>query len=79
MHRFQLNLTLRRVEGALIRVLGTIEHRGFRPLGLDGETRSESDRWHLRLAVEGQREAATLIAQLAKLYDCLAVEVTPCR
>ena len=79
MHRFQLNLTLRRVEGALIRVLGIIEHRGFRTLGVDGEARSDGDRWHLRLAVEGQREAATLIAQIAKLYDCLAVEAAPCR
>lgn len=78
MHRFQLDLTLRCAEGALVRVLGTVERRGFRPLGVDGEAQRDGDRWHLRLAVEGEREAATLTAQLAKLHDCLAVEATPC-
>lgn len=79
MHRFQLDLTLRRAEGALVRVLGTVERRGFRPLNVDGEAQCDGDRWHLRLAVEGEREAAALTAQLAKLHDCLAVEATPCR
>ena len=79
MHRFQLDLTLRRAEGALVRVLGTVERRGFRPLNVDGEAQRDGDRWHLRLAVEGEREAAALTAQLAKLHDCLAVEATPCR
>ena len=78
MHRFQLDLTLRRAEGALVRVLGTVERRGFRPLNVDGEARHDGDRWHLRLDVEGERKATVLTAQLAKLHDCLAVEATPC-
>jgi hypothetical protein len=30
--RYQLDLTLRRAEGALVRVLGTTERRGFQPV-----------------------------------------------
>ena len=55
------------------------ERRGFRPVSVDGETQSDGDRWHLRLAVEGDRSADSLQSQLEKLYDCLAVEVSPCR
>jgi len=73
--RYQLDLTLRRAEGALARVLGTAERRGFQPVGIDGEARPDGDRWHLRMTVEGQREPDTLRQQLDKLYDCLAVEV----
>ncbi|HNV07778.1 MAG: ACT domain-containing protein [Dokdonella sp.] len=78
MPRYQLDLTLRRAEGALGRVIGTAERRGFRPLSVDGETREDGDRWYLRLSVEGERSAEFLTAQLEKLYDCLAVEAMPC-
>ena len=79
MQRYRLDLTLRRSEGALTRVLGTAERRGFHPVRVEGETLADGDRWHLRLAVEGERGAALLQTQLEKLYDCLAGEVTPCR
>lgn len=76
--RYQLDLTLRQAEGALARVLGTAERRGFRPLSVDGETQSDGDRWHLRMTVEGERSDESLQNQLAKLHDCLAVQVRPC-
>lgn len=76
--RYQLDLTLRQAEGALMRVIGTTERRGFRPLSVDGETQPEGDRWHLRMTVEGERSDLALQAQLAKLHDCLAVQVSPC-
>ena len=76
--RYQLELTLRHAEGALARVLGTAERRGFRPLSVDGEARADGDRWHLRMTVEGERSDEALQSQLAKLYDCLAVEVVAC-
>ena len=47
--RYRLDLTLRQVEGALVRVLGTTERRGFIPVRVDGETRTDGDRWHLRM------------------------------
>jgi acetolactate synthase II small subunit len=77
--RYQLDLTLRQAEGALSRVLGMAERRGFQPVSVDGETQPDGDRWHLRMTVEGEREPDNLRNQLAKLYDCLAVEVSPCR
>ncbi|MEF9979389.1 MAG: ACT domain-containing protein [Thermomonas sp.] len=76
--RYQLDLTLRRAEGALVRVLGTTERRGFQPISVDGEANSDDDRWQLRMTVEGQREPEGLQLQLAKLHDCLSVEVQPC-
>ena len=77
--RYQLDLTLRQAEGALSRVLGAAERRGFRPLAVDGEAQADGDRWYLRLTVEGERDQANLQHQLEKLYDCLAVEVSPCQ
>ena len=76
--RYQLDLTLRQAEGALTRVLGTAERRGFRPVSVDGEAQPDGDRWHLRMTVEGDRSEASLQQQLAKLHDCIAVEVRPC-
>ncbi len=73
--RYQLDLTLRRAEGALARVLGTAERRGFQPVSVDGEAQDDGDRWHLRMTVEGSREPESLRHQLAGLYDCLAVDV----
>lgn len=73
--RYQLDLTLRRAEGALVRVLGTAERRGFQPVSVDGETQDDGDRWHLRMTVEGSSEPESLRHQLAGLYDCLAVDV----
>ena len=77
--RYQLDLTLRHAEGALARVLGTAERRGFQPISVDGEAQADGDRWHLRMTVEGERPAESLQSQLETLYDCLAVEVSPCR
>jgi acetolactate synthase II small subunit len=77
--RYQLELTLRRAEGALARVIGTAERRGFKPVSVDGEAHGDGERWYLRLIVEGERTGESLQSQLAKLYDCLAVEVSPCR
>ena len=76
--QYQLDLTLRRAEGALARVIGTAERRGFRPISVDGETQADGERWYLRMTVEGDRPAEALQSQLAKLYDCLAVEVASC-
>ncbi|HOV97352.1 MAG TPA: ACT domain-containing protein [Thermomonas sp.] len=76
--RYQLELTLRRAEGALTRVLGTAERRGFLPVSVDGHAHADGERWQLRMTVEGERAPETLQHQLAKLYDCLTVEVRPC-
>ena len=76
--RYRLDLTLRHSEGALSRVLGTAERRGFRPVNVEGETHTDGDRWHLQLTVESERPAEALHQQMARLYDCLDVQVQPC-
>ena len=76
--RYQLDLVLRHAEGALVRVLGTTERRGFRPLAVAGDTADEAGQWRLRMTVEGARSDTALRQQLAKLHDCLSVEVLPC-
>ncbi|NYZ63444.1 ACT domain-containing protein [Luteimonas deserti] len=76
--RYQFEMTLRRAEGALVRVLGTTERRGFRPLAFEGAAPDGGDRWQLRMTVESDRAPVALQGQLAKLYDCLSVEVQPC-
>ena len=76
--RYRLDLTLRHAEGALARVLGTAERRGFTPVSVDGETQPDGDRWHLRMTVESDRAGHALQQQLAKLHDCMAAEVQPC-
>lgn len=76
--RYQFEMTLRRAEGALVRVLGTTERRGFRPLAFEGAASDGGDRWQLRMTVESDRAPVALQGQLAKLYDCLSVEVQPC-
>ncbi|WP_394002069.1 ACT domain-containing protein [Luteimonas sp. WGS1318] len=77
--RYQCEMTLRRAEGALVRVLGTTERRGFRPLSFEGDAHDDGEHWQLRMTVESDRAPAALQGQLAKLYDCLSVEVSPCR
>lgn len=75
MRRYQLDLTLRHADGALSRIIGAAERRGFKPVCVDGEAHVDGDRWYLRLAVESERPVESLRAQLEKLHDCLAVEV----
>lgn len=72
--RYRLDLVLRPAEGALLRVLGLAEHRGFRPVALDAEHSGLG--WRMRLTVDGERSPESLRAQMQKLYDCLEVEVS---
>jgi acetolactate synthase II small subunit len=73
--RYRLELLLRPAEGALLRVLGTAERRGFTPLALEGARRPGDDAWKLSLTVDGERPIDSLCRQMEKLYDCLEVEI----
>ncbi|HET6783932.1 MAG TPA: ACT domain-containing protein [Pseudoxanthomonas sp.] len=74
--RYRLDLVLKPAEGALTRVIGMAERRGFTPQSINGEPASEDGRWRLQLVVDGQRPAETLRLQMLKVYDCVSVEVT---
>ncbi|MEP6908250.1 MAG: ACT domain-containing protein [Pseudoxanthomonas sp.] len=74
--RYRLDLVLKPAEGALTRVIGMAERRGFTPQSINGEPAAEDGRWRLQLVVEGQRPPETLRLQMLKVYDCVSVEIT---
>ncbi len=75
--RYRLDLVLKPAEGALVRVIGMAERRGFRPQAIAGEPDGGDGRWRLRLVVESTRPVETLRLQMQKIYDCESVEITP--
>jgi acetolactate synthase II small subunit len=74
--RYRLDLVLKPVEGALVRVIGMTERRGFAPRAISGGCDGGDGRWRLQLEVDGSRPAETLKRQLQKVYDCESVEVS---
>ena len=75
--RYRLDLVLKPVEGALVRVIGMTERRGFAPRAISGGAEDGDGRWRLQLVVDGSRPAETLKRQLQKVYYCESVEITP--
>ena len=75
--RYRLDLVLKPAEGALTRVIGMADRRGFTPPSINGQPAAEDGRWRLQLVVDGQRPAETLRLQMLKVYDCVSVEITP--
>lgn len=73
--QFRLDLRISGAEGALLRVLGMIERRGFTASSVQAQRQADGS-WQLQMTVDSQRPGHTLAMQLAKVYDCLAVEVT---
>lgn len=75
--QYRLDLVLKPSEGALLRVIGTAERRGFQPVSINGQpSAADGGRWHVALVVDGQRSGETLRHQLEKVYDCVSVQVT---
>ncbi len=75
--QYRLDLVLKPVEGALLRVIGMVERRGFAPCAIQGASDvDDAGRWHLQLLVNGDRPAETLCRQLEKIYDCESVRIT---
>lgn len=77
---YRLDLVLRAAEGALLRVLGLTERRGFATIAIEGAQRPDAGHahWHVALTVHGERTPDSLKHQIEKLHDCLSVEITPC-
>ena len=65
-HRITLRLAA--VEGALLRVIGTAERRGFRVLACDAVDTGD-DGYRVQIDVEGSRDPQLLCRQLARLVD----------
>ena len=69
-----LKMTLAPREGALVRVLGLIERRGFVPIRLGVEP-SENGNSELSLVLKSSRPVELLTRQLDRLLEVSSVEV----
>ena len=63
-----LGLVLSRSEGALLRLLGTVQRRGFEIAGLTTQPR-DADTWIVLMHLNSSRDVQTLKRQVEKLYD----------
>ena len=70
----RLSIELMRSRGALIRLLGLTERRGYAPLFVSAAP-SGPDVLLVELTVESDRPLEQLTRQLAKLYDVERVEI----
>jgi len=74
--QYQLDVVLHPAEGALLRVIGMAERRGFTPCTISGAPVPDApERWHLQMVVSGARPPETLRRQLEKIHDCISVQV----
>ena len=73
MHR--LNLELTDQEGALLRLLGTAERRGWRPVAVQADARD--GRLSVTLTVRGTGSVDLLRRQLHRLHEVAQVCVAP--
>jgi acetolactate synthase regulatory subunit len=71
-----LEIDLDHNEGALLRILGTVERRGFALLELNAG-KPDADSYSLRLQLAGERDPQVLCRQLQRLIDVRAVRLLP--
>ena len=75
--QYRLDLVLTPAEGALLRVIGMAERRGFTPRAIAGAPNAaDAGRWHLQLVVDSARPPETLRRQIEKIYDCVSVRIS---
>ena len=74
---FHLAMRLYAVEGALQRMIGTLEHRGFRVLACRIGTDTAGTHYQLDMDVEGERDPSLLCRQLTRLHDVREVGWRP--
>lgn len=72
MHALQLTVSSR--DGALVRVLGLAERRGFTPVCVGVES-TETGSYAMSLGVESDRPPELLARQLGRLTEVRAVKV----
>ncbi|MEJ2515567.1 MAG: ACT domain-containing protein [Gammaproteobacteria bacterium] len=73
-----LNLTIEKVEGAIIRTLGLIERRGFSVTSIDARANEGDQEMELVIQFTGTgRPAEVLARQIDKLFDVKSVHLVP--
>jgi len=74
--QYRLDLVLNVAEGALLRVLGLVERRGFVVQSVQAQRSEEPAHcWQVQLVVTSTRSADTLQRQLEKNYDCQSIQM----
>ena len=68
-----LELALDRAEGALLRVLGTIERRGWNVLSVNAASTAQA--YAVNLTLDGERDPEILCRQLERLVDVREVRL----
>jgi acetolactate synthase regulatory subunit len=63
-------------EGALLRVLGTVERRGFALIEMNA-LKPDAESYSVRLRLGGERDPQVLCRQLERLVDVRAVRLLP--
>ncbi|MHC5063067.1 MAG: ACT domain-containing protein [Planctomycetota bacterium] len=72
----ELEVTLRPIEGALMRLLSMVERRGFPIHSAQAAMREDSSSMEVRLSIQDPaRSMDNLCKQLAKLVDVTAVKL----
>lgn len=71
-----LEIEMDHSEGALLRVLGTVERRGFSVIEMTAAKPDENS-YSVRLRVAGERDPQVLCRQLEKLVDVRVVRLLP--
>jgi len=70
---YRMKLELSAVRGALVRLLGVAERRGFEPTSVVCTTIDATMR--VEMTVNGRVDVGLLVRQLLKLHDVRTVEV----
>lgn len=70
-----LKLQLNQVDGALVRVIGVTERRGWCTTGVQASTAANDNALDLELSVLGDRSIDLLVRQLEKLHVVQRVEL----
>jgi len=71
--RYALVVRLRRTEGALLRLIGLVQRRGFEIVDI-ATAPADTGVWRVRLDLESARDKGPLVRQIEKLYDVVAVD-----
>lgn len=71
-----IEIELDHSEGALLRVLGTVERRGFALIEMTA-AKQDAETYSVRLQVAGDRDPEVLCRQLERLVDTRAVRLLP--
>ena len=70
-----MEVLLDQAEGALVRLLGTVERRGFTLAGMSADSTEAGTR--VRLQLDGARDLLVLCRQIERLIDVREVRLLP--